>query len=112
SRKLGLNTDASVRFSKGIDPDMTMEAIKNTVSIISDVASGEIASEVLDLNIHEIEPRTIKFNMQEIKRLSGQTIETEESLSYLERLGLKIENRQNINTNEAIITAPKTINVY
>jgi phenylalanyl-tRNA synthetase beta chain len=113
ARQLGVNTDASVRFSKGVDPEMTLEVLKTTANLVTDLAGGEIGSEILDINREdgETEERTISLDLQEVKKLTGETIETEEMLVYMERLHLQIKNRNNISTSENVVTVPKVVEV-
>lgn len=111
SRHHGLTTDASVRFSKGVDPDYVETVLKVVTHLVGDLAHGEVSSEILKVGVDPKPEKEIELNLQDVKRVSGESIETETILIYLERLGLTVNNRQQIKTTDNFITAPRIINV-
>lgn len=111
SRQHGISSDAAVRFSKGTDPEILEAVIKTVSHLVGDLAGAEVGSEILKIGTELPPRRQLDFNLQAVKRLSGETIETEAMLVYLERLGLSILNRQQIKTAEPIITAPRIATV-
>ena len=55
SKRHGLKTDASFRFERGTDPDMTVFALKNAALLIKEVAGGTISSEISDIYPNPVE---------------------------------------------------------
>jgi len=109
ARKIGLRTDASIRFSKGIDPNLTLEAIKIALNLITDVAGGDVGSEVLDIYPEPKPPVIIDFDLQDCTNKLGINIPTEDVLIYLERLGLKVINRKEIDMSPNIINVSRKV---
>ncbi|MFW5702478.1 MAG: phenylalanine--tRNA ligase subunit beta [Candidatus Dojkabacteria bacterium] len=108
-RTHGLYTDASIRFSKGIDPKILKNALRLTTQFVGDLAGGDVASEIVSLSKSEAQDRRIKFDMQTIKRVTGINMEIAQVLDYLERLEIQIVNRNGLNQTDSIVTAAKEI---
>lgn len=90
SRELGLRTEASTRFEKGLDPNLTLAALTKTVSLITEIAGGEIASEVVDYYPETIEAKEIDFDLMDVPRLLGVEIPREQILDNLRSLGFEV----------------------
>lgn len=73
SRRLGLVTDASKRFENEITPEVAYDAARHVVSIIADVAGGEVSG-VYDYYPKPVEARTLSFSLSDITKLLGTTI--------------------------------------
>lgn len=93
STKLGLRTDASTIFEKGQDPNKTIDAIKIIADLIVDIASGDIATDIIDLYDNKLEPRELEFRNNLIKRRLGFEIDKKRALEILEGLGIKVGNK-------------------
>lgn len=107
SRHQGLRSEAATRFSKGLDIEQTLPSLKLAVNLINDLAHGDVASEILNVGPEQAEEKFIEFDLQEVPRKVGINIDAESMLVYLERLGIKIENKNNINTSSNIVTVPQ-----
>jgi phenylalanyl-tRNA synthetase beta chain len=70
----GLNTDASFRYERGTDPNITVDALKRVASIILEIAGGEISSEIVDVYPNPIQPIELTFSLNKLNRLIGQVI--------------------------------------
>ena len=85
-----LNTDASFRFERGVDPNLTDYALKRAALLIQEVAGGLIAMDVVDTNSKPIADWTVDFNYDRCNRLIGHTISKEIVNTILENLDIEI----------------------
>ena len=69
-----LNTDASFRFERGADPNITVYALKRAALLMKEIAGGSVSSEIVDLYPNKIEDVKIKFSYSNCDRLIGQRI--------------------------------------
>lgn len=88
-----LKTDASFRFERGTDPNMTIYALKRATLLIKEIASGSISSDIVDIYPTKIENRLIAVNDKNINRLIGKAIAREEMFAILESLDISIINK-------------------
>lgn len=75
AKRHALNTDASFRFERGIDPNITVYALKRAAMLIKEIAGGSISSEIIDLYPQPIEDFTVKFNYNNCDRIIGESID-------------------------------------
>ncbi len=92
AKRHGLNTDASFRFERGIDPNITEYALKRAALLIVDIAGGEITSDVIDEYPVKIEDFQVRLSFDNAKRLIGQEIPRETIKSILTSLEIKVNN--------------------
>ena len=85
----GLNTDASFRFERGVDPSLTMFALKRAALLIKEIAGGEISMEAMDLYPATIPNHHIEFSYDNCRRLIGANISNEDILSILSSLEIQ-----------------------
>lgn len=90
ARHHGLSTDASFRFERGTDPDMTVKALERITHIILDIAGGEVASDLVDIYPREILHTTVSFSLGRFNRLIGQEIPKDEVKRIITALDIKI----------------------
>lgn len=88
----GLNTDASFRFERGVDPNLTAYALKRAALLIQEIAGGEIAMETVDTNPKPIENVKVAFNYDRCNRLIGAVIPVETVKTILNALDISILN--------------------
>jgi phenylalanyl-tRNA synthetase beta chain len=88
----GLNTDASFRFERGVDPELTLYALRRAALLIKEIAGGEIAMDENDLLINPVSKRVITVNLNKINRLIGSEIPKVAVVQILENLDFKILN--------------------
>ncbi|MBU2082330.1 phenylalanine--tRNA ligase subunit beta [Patescibacteria group bacterium] len=92
SRTLGLNTDAAIRFSYGIDPNLTEFGMNRVCALIQEIIPGvKIASGKIDIYPKKFLLRTIKLNLDYLNKLVGENIKPEFVKITLESLGAKIK---------------------
>ena len=75
SKRFGLKTDASFRFERGTDPEMTVFALKRAALLIQELAGGQISSPIADFYPNPIKPFEVVVSYQHINRLIGKTID-------------------------------------
>jgi len=90
SKRHGLKTDASFRYERGTDPEMTIYALKRAALLIKDVAGGQISSEIVDFYPNPVQPFAITLRYQHVNRLIGEVIPEETVKSIIEALGIRI----------------------
>lgn len=85
----GLKTDASFRFERGTDPNITIFALKRAALLIKEVAGGAVSSEVIDIYPEKIPDFEIPVKYKNVNRLIGKAISKETVLEILEYLDIK-----------------------
>jgi len=90
ARRHGLNTDASFRYERGADPNITVYALKRAALLIKEIAGGTISSEIVDIYPNIIEHFTIDVAYKNVCRLIGKTISKEQIKSILQSLEIII----------------------
>lgn len=104
AKRHGLHTDASFRFERGSDPNITVYALKRAALLIKEIAGGEISSEIIDVYPKPVENYKVELTFRNLKRLIGKEIEKEKVKNILESLDIKIVNEDNEKLNLEIPT--------
>lgn len=94
ARSYGLHTDSSHRFERGVDPELTEQAIQRATALIVDVCGGDVApiTEVRsDANMPVRKAITLRFDR--VERLLGIALEADAIVGILERLGCAVERQ-------------------
>ena len=99
SKRIGMRTDASAKFEKGLDPNLALEAINRACQLIEELGCGEVVEGVIDIYPNPVEPWKLPFEPAKMNHLLGMEIPEELMLRYFERLGLSYD----MNTNELTI---------
>jgi len=92
AKRHGLSTDASFRFERGIDPNITEYALKRAALLILDVAGGEITSDLIDFYPKKIEDNQVRLSFDNTKKLIGEDIPRDIIKRILTSLEIKINN--------------------
>lgn len=95
AKKIGLRTDASSKFEKGLDPNNAIEAMNRACQLIEELGAGEVVGGVVDVYPEKREGRRIQFEPEKYNRLLGTEISPETMLSYFERLELGYDKEKN-----------------
>lgn len=90
AKRHGLNTDASFRFERGIDPNITEFALKRAALLIKEVAGGEITSDIIDIYPKKIEDFPVFLNFEKAYKLIGQELPKETIKKILASLDIKV----------------------
>ncbi len=92
SKRHGLNTDASFRFERGADPEMTLLALKRAAIMIREIAGGKISSDIVDEYPKKLEPFPVKVSYAHVDRLVGKKMDKETIKRILEALEISIKS--------------------
>ncbi|MBG6111957.1 phenylalanyl-tRNA synthetase beta chain [Flavobacterium sp. CG_9.10] len=87
-----LNTDASFRFERGIDPTITAYALKRAALLIKEVAGGEITSDMVDMYPKKIEDFSVFVNFSNVNKIIGQEISKDTIKKILVSLDIKVNS--------------------
>lgn len=90
ARRFGLNTDASFRYERGLDPNQTVEVIKRAALLIQEVAGGTITGAIQDIYPVPVAPYRVELTYDKVNTLIGKVIPVETVKSILESLEMKI----------------------
>ena len=90
ARRFGLNTDASFRYERGLDPNQTIEVMKRAALLIQEVAGGTITGAVQDIYPVPVAPYRVELAYDKVNTLIGKVIPVETVKSILESLEMKI----------------------
>jgi len=91
SKKVGLRTDASGKFEKGLDPNNAINAINRACQLIEELGAGEVVGGVVDVYPVKKEEITIPFEPEKYNNMLGTDISVDEMIDYFTRLELKVE---------------------
>lgn len=91
SKKVGLRTDASGKFEKGLDPNNAMAAIDRACQLVEELGAGEVVGGVVDVYSTKKEPVRVMFNADKINKILGTDISKEDMLGYLKMIDLEYD---------------------
>ncbi len=92
SLRHGLRTDAATHFEKGVDIKNVPLALKRAAQLIVEIASGEIASDVIDVYPNEVRPVTVEVKYDYINKLSGKKYDNTAVKALLQSLGFTVKS--------------------
>ena len=92
ARRHGLNTDASFRFERGIDPNITIYCLKLAALLVKELAGGTISSEIKDICVAPAQDFVVELAYEKIHSLVGKVIPVETIKSIVSSLEMKITN--------------------
>lgn len=98
SKKIGLRTDASGKFEKGLDPNNAQAAIDRACQLVEELGAGEVVGGMVDVYGKKKEPVRVPFDQDEINSLLGTNISKEEMIGYFKKIDLEYDEE----TNEVI----------
>lgn len=105
-----LKTDASFRFERGTDPDITVYALKRAAMLIKEIAGGKVSSEIVDVYPEKIAPRIITVKEKNVNRLIGKIIPRGEVHAILKRLDIEIV--ENSEDRYSVSVPPYRVDVF
>lgn len=88
SKRVGLRTDASGKFEKGLDPNNAQAAIDRACQLVEEMGAGEVVGGMVDVYGKKKEPVRVPFDAQKINDMLGTDIPEAEMLGYFEKIGL------------------------
>ena len=99
SKRVGLRTDASGKFEKGLDPNNAQAAIDRACQLMEELGAGEVVGGIVDVYSKKKEAVRIPFEPEKINGLLGTSISQSDMLVYLKRVELNYDEA----TNEIIV---------
>ncbi len=90
AKRFGLNTDASFRFERGIDPNLQLYAAKRAALLFKELAGGEISSEITDINPTPAADFAVELSLDRLNMLIGKEIPEDMVRTILEALDIRI----------------------
>jgi phenylalanyl-tRNA synthetase beta chain len=93
SKRIGLRTDASGKFEKGLDPNNAQAAIDRACQLMEELGVGEVVGGMVDVCNETREPSRVKFEPEKINKLLGTNLTKEEMLGYLGRVELAYDEK-------------------
>ncbi len=91
SEKLGLRTDASSRFERGLDPNMVNYAMDRVIGLLKEHPGGRVAPDTLSHYPEPLEPWRVPLRLERAELLLGMPVEAEEAVARLESLGCEVK---------------------
>jgi len=92
AKRHGINTDASFRFERGIDPNITVYALKHAALLIQEIAGGEITSDIVDIYPKKVEDFNVFLNFNNVSRILGEVIPNDTIKKILVSLDIKVNS--------------------
>lgn len=92
AKRHGLSTDASFRFERGVDPNITEYALKRAALLIQEVAGGIVTSNIIDFYPKKIEDFQVRLSFDNATKLIGEEIPKDTIKSILMSLDIKVNN--------------------
>ena len=92
SKRIGMRTDASAKFEKGLDPENAQAAIDRACQLMEELGAGEVVGGYVDVYPNPVSERRVKFEPDRINALLGTDLSREEMLSYLHRVELDLDS--------------------
>ncbi len=96
AKKLGISTDSSQRFERGVDPEGQIYAAARAAQLIYELAGGEIAEGFIDCYPNQIHPRHIELRVSRANQVLGTSLKSEEIVDILNRLEFKTMLQNNV----------------
>lgn len=90
----GLKTDASARFAKGTDPEITVKALLKAVELMKELCGGESDGGIIDLYPVPVPPASIFLRFARLKMISAIELSTEKIITILESLNITITEKK------------------
>ena len=96
TKRIGLSTDASAKFVKGLDPNLAEEAINRACQLIEELGCGKVVDGMVDVYPNPVSDKELPFEPQKMNKLLGTNVDEKDMLEYFGRLGLSYDEKTNI----------------
>lgn len=96
SKRVGMRTDASGKFEKGLDPENARAAIDRACQLMEELGAGEVVGGCVDVYPNPVEARKVAFEPEKINALLGTDLTAEQMLEYLNRVELTLDPETNM----------------
>ncbi|MDO5155214.1 MAG: phenylalanine--tRNA ligase subunit beta [Eubacteriales bacterium] len=95
SKRIGLQTDASFKFTKGLDPNTAIEAINRACQLVEEMGCGDVVGGVVDVYPNPVKEKVLPFEPERYNHLLGTDISKEDMLAYFKKLDLVYNEADN-----------------
>ncbi len=99
SKRIGMRTDASGKFEKGLDPNTALEAMNRACQLVEELGCGEVVGGKVDVYPNPKEGNRVAFEPDKYNKLLGTNVEADTMLEYFDRIDLKYDEK----TNEIVV---------
>ena len=96
SKRIGLQTDASQKFDKGLDPNTAELAVNRACELMEEFGAGEVVGGIVDVYPEKRLPSEVPFEPEKINGLLGTSFSEEEMIGYFEAVDLKYDKEKNV----------------
>jgi phenylalanyl-tRNA synthetase beta chain len=90
AKRLGISTDASYRFERGIDPNITEQASARAAQLIAEISGAEIVSGLIDVYPSKIKEKELVLRVDRVNKLLGTSLTPEGIRQYLASIGINV----------------------
>ena len=101
---LNLQSEASIRFDKGLNPDLPLLPLKRATQLLLELAGGKAAKSIIDVYPGKSQPKGILLSAEEVKRLSGLEVPLAKILKVLKSLGFECQHANS--ASQILVVAP------
>jgi phenylalanyl-tRNA synthetase beta chain len=91
ARRFGLNTDASFRFERGTDPNLTEIALRRVVELLKECANAHVSSQIADIYPSEIQGTTVDLDISWLNQFCGTNLSKQELVDILSGLDILVQ---------------------
>lgn len=106
AKRLGLGTDASHRFERGVDPHVTVRAMNRAARLMVEIAGGNLVDGYIDAHPKPAEARTIDLSVTATNRLLGTSLDKQEMIDLLTHIEITVEPTDETGSDIIRATAP------
>lgn len=103
AKLLGLSTDASYRFERGCNPDITLYAANRAAQLIAELGGGKVAKDAIDVYPDPIKPIEVRLRFARITKVLGIQVPKEDVARILNKLELRVKEQ---NENDVLVEVP------
>ena len=111
----GLQTDASFRYERGADPNITLYALKRAALLIKELAGGTISSEIKDVKNGDFAPARVDLRFDYLNKVAGKVIDPTQAVNILKSLECQVVEQDNkhvvvdVHTSKVDVTRPADV---
>ncbi len=92
AKKLGMRTDASSRFEKGLDAENCYDALMRACQLVEMLGAGEVVNKIIDKDYSDKTPKCVDFDSEWINKFLGTEIPESDMIKYLDKLGFEVKD--------------------
>lgn len=94
AKKLGMRTEASSRYDKGLDPTSQKVIIERAFELVEQLGAGDVVRNIIDVDNNNKKPAAVEFDHEWINNFLGTDISRDDQIKYLESLGFTVDGNK------------------